>query len=251
MHAREMLEEMNPMSNERRPPSATRFPVGGLAASAAAAVSAIVLAHGHITVDTVGGMPGDRTLVRVGYLPAESMYRAAEEGTLMNGTAPWRMRLLTAVSVPNQFQGWRTATDATLTSDFFYSTGRLEGGDFRFELARLERLDGTPSDAQVGWAVVGAGGALTNVARTGGAMREDRSFDVGTGNHVHGQYVFGDLPGVYRLTLVAWDANGVYEDSDPVTIEIQVGALPAGDLNGDGSVTGADLGLLLGQWGGG
>lgn len=214
------------------------------------ALAAIVLAHGHVTVDTEGGLPGDRTVVRVGYLPAEAAYYLADDGTLMKGAAPWRMKLASTVSVPNQFQGWRTATDATLTSDFFYATGRLDGGSFRFELSKVERLDGSPAGAAIGWAVVGAGGALSNVARSDGGLRNDRSFAVGIGGHVHGQYVFGQSPGVFRVTLVAWDANGTYQDSDPVTLEVQVGDLPFGDLNGDGAVTGADLGLLLGQWGG-
>lgn len=218
--------------------------------SLAAAIAALALAHGHVTVDTEGGVPGDRIASRVGYLPAESAYGVAGDGTLMKGPVPWRMRLLTSVTVANQFQGWRTATDATLTSDFFYATGRLDGGDFRFELAKVERLDGTPAGGAIGWAVVGTGGSLSNVARSDGALRANRSFVVGIGGHVHGQYVFGQSTGVYRLTLIAWDANGVYADADPVTLEVQVGELPFGDLNGDGTVTGADLGLLLGQWGG-
>jgi hypothetical protein len=35
-----------------------------------------------------------------------------------------------------------------------------------------------------------------------------------------------------------------------VSLEVQVGPLRPGDLNGDGSVDGIDLGILLGNWAG-
>ena len=237
------------------PTSTRRAPRAAFAAAflAAAAATALAIAHGHVTVDTESGSPGDRIVARAGYLPAESGREVAPDGTLLVNGMPWRMVLLAPVTAGNAFQGWFAATDLTLTSDFYFSTGRLEGGDFRFELAAAERLDGTPaggSGAAIGWAVVGAGGTLTNVARTDGATRDSRSFAVGIGGHVHGQYVFGQAPGVYRLTLVAWDRNGVYLDADPVSLEVQVGPLRPGDLNGDGSVDGIDLGILLGNWAG-
>lgn len=225
--------------------------VSPLASLGTAAVAAIAMAHGHLTVDTESGSPGDRIISRAGYLPAESANYVAEGGALMSGSAPWRMVLLTQVNAANAFQGWRAATDLTMTSDFYFSTGRLAGGDFRFELQSITRLDGSPvpSGAAVGWAVVGANGTLTNVARTDGASRQARSFAVGNGGHVHGQYAFGNVPGVYRLRLIAWDANGNYLDAEPVSLEVQVGPLPTGDLSGDGRVDGADLGMLLGAWG--
>jgi hypothetical protein len=34
-----------------------------------------------------------------------------------------------------------------------------------------------------------------------------------------------------------------------VTLEVQIGPALVGDLNGDGIINGADLGVLLGQWG--
>ena len=228
-------------------PSRTLLP-----AIAALAAPALALAHGHVTVDTESGMPGDRIIARAGYLPAESNRDVSPDGTLTVDGVPWRMALLAPVTVANGFQGWYAATDLTLTSDFFFATGRLEGGDFRFELVSAEQLNGLPAGGfgkAIGWAVVGPGGVLTNVARTDGATRAARSFAVGTGGHVHGQYVFGQAPGIYRLTLVAWDANGVFLDADPVTLEVQVGPVRPGDLNRDGSVDGVDLGVLLGNWG--
>jgi hypothetical protein len=216
----------------------------------ALAATSIALAHGHITVDTASGTPGDRISARVGYLPAESSYGAMADGTLTYGASPWRMNLLTAVTTVPGYIGWFTATDATLTSDFFYSTGRLDGGDFRFELEGITRLDGSATDAVVAWCVVQSNGTLTNVARTDAGTRAARSFTVGAGVHQHGQYLLGSKAGVYRLALRAWDANGTYVDSERVTLEVRVGPAIAGDLNGDGIVTGADLGILLGQWGG-
>lgn len=216
----------------------------------ALAITSLAIAHGHVTVDTESGTPGDRIAIRAGYLPAESSYAVAADGTLTYGATPWRMSLLTSVTTVPGYIGWFTATDATLTSDFFFSTGRLAGGDFRFELEGITRMDGSATDAVIAWCVVQSNGTLTNVARTDAGSRAARSFTVGAGVHQHGQYLLGSKAGVYRLALRAWDANGLYVDSERVTLEVRVGPAVVGDLNGDGIVTGADLGTLLGQWGG-
>ena len=220
-----------------------------LAAVFALWIGAMALAHGHVTVDTLSGIPGDRISIRAGYLPAESAYSVAADGTLMNSAAAWRMNLLTPVTNQPGYIGWFAATDTTLTSDFFFSTGRLAGGDFRFELEHITRLDGSPAPAVIAWCVVQSNGSLTNIARTDGSTRADRSFAVGAGVHLHGQYLLGDVRGTYRLSLRAWDANGIYSDSDRVTLEVRIGPALVGDLNGDGIINGADLGVLLGQWG--
>ena len=220
-----------------------------LAAVFALWIGAMALAHGHVTVDTLSGIPGDRISIRAGYLPAESAYSIAADGTLMNSAAAWRMNLLTPVTNQPGYIGWFAATDTTLTSDFFFSTGRLAGGDFRFELEHITRLDGSPAPAVIAWCVVQSNGSLTNIARTDGSTRADRSFAVGAGVHLHGQYLLGDVRGTYRLSLRAWDANGIYSDSDRVTLEVRIGPALVGDLNGDGIINGADLGVLLGQWG--
>ena len=220
-----------------------------LAAVFALWIGAMALAHGHVTVDTLSGIPGDRISIRAGYLPAESAYSIAADGTLMNSAAAWRMNLLTPVTNQPGYIGWYAATDTTLTSDFFFSTGRLAGGDFRFELEHITRLDGSPAPAVIAWCVVQSNGSLTNIARTDGSTRADRSFAVGAGVHLHGQYLLGDVRGTYRLSLRAWDANGIYSDSDRVTLEVRIGPALVGDLNGDGIINGADLGVLLGQWG--
>ena len=219
------------------------------AAVFALGIGAMALAHGHVTVDTLSGIPGDRISIRAGYLPAESAYSVAADGTLMNSAAAWRMNLLTPVTNQPGYIGWYAATDTTLTSDFFFSTGRLAGGDFRFELEHITRLDGSPAPAVIAWCVVQSNGSLTNIARTDGSTRADRSFAVGAGVHLHGQYLLGDVRGTYRLSLRAWDANGIYSDSDRVTLEVRIGPALVGDLNGDGIINGADLGVLLGQWG--
>lgn len=220
-----------------------------IASVCALGIGALALAHGHVTVDTESGIPGDRISIRAGFLPAESAYGVAPDGTLILGAVPWRMRLLTTVTTQPGYLGWFAATDTTLTSDFYFSTGRLAGGDFRFELENITRMDGSPAPAVIAWCVVQSNGSLTNVARTDGGTRAARSFVVGAGAHVHGQYLIGDVRGTYRLSLRAWDANGLYVDSDPVTLEVQIGPPLAGDFNNDGVIDGADLGILLGQWG--
>jgi hypothetical protein len=221
-------------------------------AAAALAIAALALAHGHVTVDTETGTPGDRTIIVAGYLSGEENHVIAPDGTLMVGAAPWRVPLLTTVTTVPAFAGWLAGTDTTLTSDYFFATDRLAGGDFRYELKEVTRLDGSPAGATIAWCKFDtATGTVTNVARTDGATRVARSFAVGAGYHIHGQYILASAPGVYRIRLQAWDANGTYLDSDTVTLEVQAGPLRTGDLNADGLVNGADLGLLLGAWGSG
>ena len=219
-----------------------------IASVLAAACTALALGHGHVGVTTKSGTPGEQVQVAVGYLPEEADHFIDRNRQLMDGKTPWRIYAPATIALPGSFDGWYEGEALTLCSDYFYSSGTLAGGDFRFELVGVEMLDGDPAKAPLVWAVHHETG-LEMIASTDGATREERSFAVGAGEHTHGQVVLCSTPGVYRLTLQAWDANGVYTDADPVTLEVQVGSTVPADLDMNGHVDGTDLGLLLGAWG--
>ena len=187
--------------------------LGVLAGSAAA--------HNHVTVDTAGG----KIVVRAGYYPSEAAYgfNAAGELTLSGSAAVY--------SVPDTltggaFDGWYGGDDLLLTSDFYFATGRLAGGDFRYELA-ISAVSG-PSSV-IAWGLF-AGTTLSGSASSDVATRADRSYDVGLGNHFHGQGFAIRDAGLYRVTLTAWDGNGVYADADPVTFLVQTAPAPGAGL---------------------
>jgi hypothetical protein len=214
-------------------------------ATLAAALAAPALAHNHITVDTVGGAAGDRILIKAGYYSDESGFTIDAGGRLRaNGD-------FAVYEVPDQLadggalSAWYAGDEFVLTSDFYYGTGRLNGGDFRFEITQVRPVcDG---DAALAWGDFTDDGFEPSAA-SGAATRAARSYGVGAGGHNHDQgYAFSE-PGVYDVQLVAWDANGRYRDSDPITIRFHVGRGPlpdASDFDCSGSTDSGDLGLLL------
>ena len=82
---------------------------------------------------------------------------------------------------------------------------------------------------------------------------EDRRFYIGFETEIAGQPIFGwmqiDNTGTTGLQITKW----AYEDSgDPIAIGEEPAAAPAEcnpDLNGDGKVDAADMGILLANWG--
>ncbi|MFO0874915.1 MAG: hypothetical protein U0575_13225 [Phycisphaerales bacterium] len=214
----------------------TTLIVAGLAIAPAA------FAHNHLTIDT-DGFPGGQTHIVAGYYPDEADF-TIEDGLLLHAG---RMAIYaTPETLPGgAFAGWFAGDDLVLTSDYFFFGGNLAGGDFQFELAAVTPVSGGPAD--LAWGKVDAG-EFVALALSSAADRPARSFAVGAGGHLHGQVMSISAPGVYDVTLIAWDANGVYVDSEPVTFRIDTGVSPA-DLDGNGVVDGADLGLLLGAWG--
>ena len=122
--------------------------------------------------------------------------------------------------------GYYFGQTATLTSDFYFATGNLDGGDFYYEIVGFAAVDGgSATEAFWGEEEHGGGPGFDVIASSLGATRLDRSFGVGIGNHPHGQVTGINGEGVYDITLVAWDANGVYADSAPVTLRVE--AIPA------------------------
>lgn len=221
---------------------------------AAGMLAATAFGHNHVTVDT---MPGTaplfqpRAVIRAGYLPTE--------GTLsIVGGRLMRLGEVAVYDIParlpetgGELNGWAIGDDILLTSDYFFGTGRLDGGNFRFEIAGVTPVSG--GQAALVWGSFDEFGTYGVQARSVGVTRSARSFEVGIGGHDHFQaFAFGAAAGgssgwVQDVTLIAWDANGVYADSDPVTIRLDNGECPA-DFSRAAGVTIDDLFLYLNAW---
>ncbi len=174
--------------------------------------------HNHITVDTVGGNPGDQVIIRAGYLPAESEFTISG-GRLLHDDVIAVYDVMDQLSQPGLLNGWYAGDELLLTSDFYFATGRLDGGNFQYELAQIVPLSGGPGE--IAWGEFVTGGFVPSAFSTG-ATRLARSFDTGIGGHAHAQGYALSTPGLYDVTFVAWDSNGRYADSDPVTVRINV-----------------------------
>ena len=125
--------------------------------------------------------------------------------------------------------------------------GVLDGAEIEYELVAVTPVEGPACDGV--WCTTDPETGVVSIeAMSGGATRADRSLHVGFDGHPHGQLLGVTQEGEYDLTLVAWDANGVFLDSDPVIVRVHA-HVPTPDFNGDGMVDGADLGFLLGSWG--
>lgn len=194
---------------------------------------AVAHEHNHLTVDTVSGAPGDKIVIRAGFLPGESAFTLQDGRLLHDGD-------IAVYDAPDQLPpggetgGWYAGDLLLLTSDFYLATGRLDGGSFQWELSSAVAVDGGPSVA-AGWGRFESAGYLLT-ADSRAADRQGRSFDTGLGGHDHAQGYTFEAAGLYDVTLIAWDANGVYADSDPVTVRVLVGGMPPceADVNDDG-----------------
>lgn len=151
------------------------------------------------------------------------------------------------LSAPAGFEGWWGGNGLTLTSDFNAGSGRIDGGDFYFEIVSIEGVSGAQEDADFAWGE-SHGGVIEFSARFTGATRAERSYYVGFGSHPHGQVYASSHTGMYDVGLVAWDQNGVYADSQPLYVRVMA-RLCDEDLDADGAVNLADLSILLAHFG--
>lgn len=191
------------------------------------------MAHIHLTVDTISGSPGDAIVIRAGYTPAESAFSIDTEGRIRESGEIAVFSLDDILHQPGPCDGWAIHDPISLTSDFYFATGRLAGGDFRYEIAEVEPVTGSAST--MAWGVFST--SYQPEAVSTAAVRSARSFTVGAGGHRHGQYIAIERNGLYDVTLIAWDANGVYGDSAPVIVRIStIPAFCPADLNQDGVV---------------
>ncbi|RNC80322.1 MAG: hypothetical protein ED559_00450 [Phycisphaera sp.] len=195
--------------------------------------------HFHMTVDTVPTPGLSQTVIKAGYLGNESLY-SIENGRLMFDGE------IAVVNLENQisggaFDGYFGGNGIVLTSDFFFSTGRLSGGDFNYEIAEVATLVGP--DARVVWVHAAGPGVFTLQADSEAASQADRSYNVGIGGHQHAQLAFIEHEGLYDIAFVGWDSNGIYLQSETVTVRFQAGEpnLCVADVNGDGTLSPTDF----------
>lgn len=225
------------------------FKVAILTAFSALAAVPFAAAHNHLTVDTPSGSPGEQAIIVTGYYAEDATISIDPDGHMLDGADVLVYDVAEELTGAGAQDGWAAADELTLTSDFFFATGRLNGGDFHYEIADVRPVSGGGA-ARAAWLV--ASSSIQLRALSSAATRLDRSFEVGIGGHEHGQIFAVSQQGVYDITLIAWDSNGVYADSEPVTFRVNVtaGPLPcAGDLNGDHVVDLADLGIILSDYG--
>lgn len=177
--------------------------------------------HNHITVDTDGA----QVLLDTGYLPDESGFEIAADGWVMyEGERLVRESIAEWTGSP--LTGWQLGAESVFTSDFYAPTGRLDGGDFWIEITGFEFVGGDRR-SDFAWATRDRS-QLEQIGQLSGETREERSFYVGNNRHPHGQVWLAERPGLYELTVTAWDANGVYADSGPVRMYIRSVPGPGG-----------------------
>lgn len=197
---------------------------GGAAMSALAVLTlaSAAGAHNHLTVDTVSGAFGDRILIRAGYLATETSFSVSGGRLMYNGSVATYV-VGEQLSQPGALDGAYFSQDILLTSDFFYATGRLNGGNFRWELASVTALSGAGT---VGWGEFDHDGVFSSLASSDAGTRLGRSYDTLAGYHEHEQAAYFTAPGTYDVTFVAWDSNGRYADSAPLTVRFEVVPAP-------------------------
>ena len=151
----------------------------GIAALAPMALAGAASAHNHVTVDTVSGAFGDQILIRAGYLATESSFSISGGRLLYNGSIATYV-VGKQLSQPGALDGAYFSQDLLLTSDFFYATGRLNGGNFRWELASVTALSGAGT---VGWGEFDHDGVFSSLASSDAGTRLGRSYDTLAGYH--------------------------------------------------------------------
>lgn len=195
--------------------------LAGFAASASAQHD-----HVHVTVDTESGQAGDRVLVETGWYQGEEDFSFGADGYLYHHDEIHVFHVNQRYTGNDSWLGRYFGPGPRLTSDFFFPTGRLDGGDFSFEITDVAPVVGDDSTT-FGWAE-NHNGMLMNIGESDGATRDDRSFWVGTNRHMHHQIVSSTELGMWDVTLVAFDANGRYTDADAVIFRFHVVPAPAG-----------------------
>ncbi len=183
---------------------------------AAASAASFALAHFHLTLDTTSGLPGNPILIRAGYYPEDTGYTIDPTGRLLFNSQPAIVRPDSQFD-SGPFAGSWLADSPLLTSDFYSATGRLDNGNFYYEITAVTPLLGPPATVQ--WGDFD-GADFLPMADSAAPARTDRSFFVGVGSHDHAQAYALSGSGIYDITLRAWDANAIYTDSQPITFRV-------------------------------
>lgn len=201
------------------------------------AIACAASAHNHVTVDTASGSVGDKIVLKAGYYPTESAFSIADNRLQKNGLSACYDLPDTFVSGP--VSGWFGGDEILLTSDYFYLTGRLNGGDFRWEMISVSPVLG--GSTRVAWGTFDEFGEYAVMAESDGATRALRSFATPAGDHNHDQAYGFDSAGLFDVTFVVWDASGKFIDSDPISIRFRAGPPCPADMNADGFVEDGDF----------
>lgn len=196
---------------------------------------AAALGETRLTVDTASGSPGDRIVIRAGYNVTTPVHSIDSSGRLLlNGQIDVYTLYLPATRGDFLgFYGTKDETQLELTSDWFAPTGRLNGGDFRYEITSVQPVPGGGGspDVRYGYNAPGEGLEAFSDALT----RDRRSLELGVGNLYDDEVMYADRPGLYDVSIVAWDSNSRYADSAPVTFRIDVIPEPVTALLGLGA----------------
>jgi hypothetical protein len=201
------------------------------------AIACAASAHNHVTVDTASGSAGDKILLKAGYYPTESAFSISDHRLLKNGLTACYDLPDTFVSGP--VVGWFGGGEVLLTSDYFFLTGRLNGGDFRWEMASVSHV--LAGFTRVVWGAFDEFGGYSVMAASDGGTRTMRSFSTPAGDHNHDQAYGFDAAGLFDVTFVVWDASGKFVDSDPISIRFRAGPACPADLTADGFVEDGDF----------
>jgi hypothetical protein len=218
------------------------------ATAALVLVSSSALAHhNHVTVRTPTGTPGEALQIAVGYYEKEvNLSLDPVTGQILDGADIFVVELSEMVA-RGPLAGLYTGEGLSLTSDFYAKEGLLTGADVYYEMVSVVPVEGDPTDAA--WCTTDENtGEIEIEALSNAGSRIERSLHVGVGGHPHGQLMAIATEGEYDITLIAWDLNGVFADSQPFTVRVHAHEITP-DFNEDGMVDGADLGILLGAWG--
>ena len=221
--------------------------------------SELATAHLHFTINTNPTLQGNQIGIETYDDDAPDLHgnyaqfpNSAGQLTFTDGT-PLTITLDTLVPAGQTYAGYVAGEAPTLTTDLYVDngSGHLTGGDFWYEIHTLSRLSGLRGAAagQLAWTIPANADENPTVnpaeiAVAGAATREGRSLDLGYDEHLHGETIFVDQPGLYSLGLIGWDKNAVYLDSPLTSFRIYV-PIP-GDTNLDGKVDFSDL-LALAQ----
>lgn len=212
-----------------------RMRLGATFVAAIVGGAVAVCGETRLTVDTASGSPGDRIVIRAGYNVTTPVHSIDSSGRLLlNGQIDVYVLYLPTVRGDfTGFYGTKDETQLELTSDYFAATGRLNGGDFRYEITSVQPVPGGGGspDVRFGYGATGEGFEAFSDA----PVRDGRSLELGVGNLYDDEVMYANRPGFYDVSIVAWDANGRYADSAPVTFRVDVIPEPAIGLVGLGA----------------
>lgn len=202
--------------------------------------------HNHITVDTQSTVDGPQVVIRAGYLPNETAMTIVD-GRLFRDGEIAVYNSIDPLPQSGPLSGWPAGFELVLTSDYYFSSGRLTGGNFMWEIVSVAPVAG--DDAILAWGEFDDFGTFNDTARSDAVTRPARSYNTFIGGHEHMQGCALSSPGLYDVTFIAWDSNGVYLDSEPVTIRFDSrpgSCVP--DFNDDGFADAIDYDLFIALW---